>query len=218
MASTAQILANRQNAEKSSGPVTVEGRARVSQNATSFGLFSVANFVRPEERDIFNKFECDYIAELSPATSLEQTLTREIIHAAWRLRRCASLEVAPPENLTDEELDRLQLSIDRARAAAQRTFHRSLKELRRLQTEQLHPAEVAIRQAMAMDALLKQDLENRQRQLAENTANNSAKQTQSQPAQARQIPRSAACPCKSGQKFKRCCGKNAPPVLTPRAA
>ena len=203
MATTAQILANRQNAEKSSGPVTAEGRARVSQNATSFGLFSVANFVRPEERDIFNQFESGYIAELSPATPLEQTLAREIIHAAWRLRRCASLEVAPPEDLTDEELDRLQISIDRARSAAQRTFHRSLKELRRLQTEQLHPAEVAIRQAMAMDALLKQDLENRQRQLTETTADNSAKQTQFQPAQSRQIPRSAACPCKSGQNNER---------------
>ena len=141
MATPAQILANRQNAEKSAGPVTAEGKARVSQNATKFGLFSVANFVRPEEQDIFNEFESGYLAELSPATSLEQTLAREIIHAAWRLRRCANLEVTPPENLTDEELDRLQISIDRARAAAQRTFHRSLKELRRLQAEHLHPAE-----------------------------------------------------------------------------
>src|SRR5579884_3346442 len=158
MATTAQILANRQNAELSLGPATAEGRARVSQNATKFGLFSVANFVRPAERDIFNQFESGYLAELAPATSLEQTLAREIIHAAWRLRRCANLEIAPPDDLTDEELDRLQASIDRARSAAQRTFHRSLKELRRLQTGNVHPAEIAIRQAMAMDALLKKDL------------------------------------------------------------
>jgi hypothetical protein len=239
MATPAQILANRQNAEKSAGPVTAEGRARVSQNATSFALFSVANFVRPEERDIFNEFESGYLAELSPATSLEQTLAREIIHAAWRLRRCANLEVAPPENLTDEELERLQISIDRARAAAQRTFHRSLKELRRLQAEHLHPAEVAIRQAMAMDALLKQDLENRQRRMAENAANDSAKQTQFHPVKAGLVPRSALCPGKSGQNDERratgqasspdcsvpgnasgqrCSGKNAPPVLSSPAA
>ena len=203
MSSTAQILANRQNAENAHGPVTAAGKARVSQNAMKFGLFSVANFVRPEERDIFNEFESGYIAELVPATSLEQTLAREIIHAAWRLRRCASLEVAPPEGLSDEELDRLQIAIDRARSAAQRTFHRSLKELRRLQTEQLHPAEVAIRQAMAMDALLKKDLDERQRQLAESESDNSAKQTQLQPAQTRQIPRGAPCPCKSGQNHER---------------
>ena len=214
MATTAQILANRQNAERSHGPVTAAGKATVSGNATKFGLFSVANFVRREEHDIFNNFESGYLAELAPATSLEQTLAREIIHAAWRLRRCASLEVAPPENLTDEELDRLQISIDRARAAAQRTFHRSLKELRRLQIENLHPAEVMIKQAMAMDALLKNDLDNRQRQLTENAEHNSAKQTQSEPAKTAGIPRSAPCPCKSGEKYKRCCGKNAPPVLT----
>ena len=215
MATPAQILANRQNAERSSGPVTATGKARVSQNATKLGLFSVANFVRPEEQDIFSEFESGYLAELAPVTSLEQTLAREIIHAAWRLRRCASLEVAPPENLTDEELDRLQTSIDRARAAAQRTFHRSLKELRRLQTENLHPAEVMIKQAMAMDALLKKDLEQRQRQLTENAAQSAdTKQTQSEPEKTTLIPRSAPCPCKSGEKYKRCCGKNAPPVLS----
>ncbi len=135
MATTAQILANRQNAERSHGPVTAAGKARVSQNATKFGLFSVANFVRPEEQNIFKQFESGYLSELSPATPLENTLAREIIHAAWRLRRCADLEIAPPENLTDEELDRLQISIDRARSAAQRTLHRSLKELRNLQNK-----------------------------------------------------------------------------------
>jgi hypothetical protein len=33
--------------------VTIAGKARVSQNATKLGFISVANFVRPEERDIF---------------------------------------------------------------------------------------------------------------------------------------------------------------------
>jgi len=222
MATPAQILANRQNAEKSHGPVTVEGKARVSQNASKFGLFSVANFVRSEEQDIFNEFESGYLAELAPDSSLEQTLAREIIHAAWRLRRCANLEIAPPDDLTDEELERLQISIDRARAAAQRTFHRSLKELRRLQTEHLHPAEVIIRQAMAADAFAMKELAKRQQQAAETAARNSAKQSQTETdppsAKPRLIPRSAPCPCKSGLKYKRCCGKNAAPVLSNAAA
>ena len=208
MATTAQILANRQNAERSHGPVTAEGRARVSQNATRFGLFSVANFVRPEEQGIFNEFETGYLAELAPDSSLEQTLACEIIHAAWRLRRCANLEIAPPEDLTEEEVDRLQISIDRARAAAQRTFHRSLKELRRLQAERVYAT-------FAAGA-------GYTKQAAETALENSAKQTQPQPAQPPQatasIPRSAPCPCKSGQKYKRCCGKNAPPMLTAKAA
>ena len=196
MSTAAQILANRQNAERSHGPVTAEGRARVSQNAAKFGLFSVANFVRPEERDIFNEFESGYLAELAPSSPLEETLAREIIHAAWRLRRCADLEIAPPEDLTDEEVDRLQISIDRARAAAQRTFHRSLKELRRLQAERLYATFAA----------------------ANTIPQVSTKQTQSEPVKSATIPRSAPCPCKSGQKYKRCCGKNAALLLTTRAA
>ena len=199
MASTAQILANRQNAEKSSGPVTIAGKGRISQNATKFGLFSVANFVRPEEQDIFNEFESGYIAELAPDSSLEQTLAREIIHAAWRLRRCANLEIAPPDDLTDEELDRLQISIDRARSAAQRTFHRSLKELRRLQGERLYATYVAGSSPT--------------KQTVEPAPADCAKQSQTEPAKTAPIPRSAPCPCKSGEKYKRCCGKNAPPVL-----
>jgi uncharacterized protein YecA (UPF0149 family) len=219
MSSTAQILANRQNAERSTGPVTAQGKARVSQNATQFGLFSVANFVRPVEQDIFHEFETGYMAELSPRTPLENTLSREIVQAAWRLRRCAGLETAPPENMTDEELDRLQVSIDRARAAAQRTFHRSLRELRRLQSEHLEPAALLMKQAVATDALFLKDLEERQRQLAaESAQQNSAKQTQSQPEKTVSIPRSAPCPCKSGEKYKRCCGKNAPPVRSTQAA
>ena len=31
-------------------------------------------------------------------------------------------------------------------------------------------------------------------------------------------PRNALCPCRSGEKFKRCCGKSAPPMLYPNAA
>jgi uncharacterized protein YecA (UPF0149 family) len=171
--------------------------------------------VRVEEQEIFHEFESGYLAELSPASPLEQTLAREIIQAAWRLRRCANLESFTPEDLDDEALDRLQTSIDRARAAAQRTFHRSLKELRRLQSEHLEPAAVFIKQA---DALVMQELEDGQRQLAAHLASekaashNPAKQTQSQPGRTVEIPRSAPCPCKSGEKYKRCCGKNAPPV------
>jgi uncharacterized protein YecA (UPF0149 family) len=201
MSSTAQILANRQNSENSHGPVTASGKSRVSQNATKFGLFSVANFVRSDERDIFDEFESGYMSELAPDSPLEQTLAREIIHAAWRLRRCANLEVAPPDDMMDEEFDRLQTSIDRARAAAQRTFHRSLKELRRLQAERVYATFAA--GASPINPAAKTD------------PHNSAKQTQSPTAL---IPRSAPCPCKSGQKYKRCCGKNAPPMITPARA
>jgi hypothetical protein len=41
-------------------------------------------------------------------------------------------------------------------------------------------------------------------------AASTTKRTQSEPTQ---IPRSQPCPCGSGVKYKRCCGRNAPAVL-----
>jgi hypothetical protein len=40
----------------------------------------------------------------------------------------------------------------------------------------------------------------------------------SQPTEQAQIPRSSPCPCGSGEKYKRCCGRAAPPVLSKAAA
>jgi uncharacterized protein YecA (UPF0149 family) len=76
-----------------------------------------------------------------------------------------------------------------------------------------------LEQAKAMDAMLLKNLKERRPQAAVETAeHNLAKQTQSQPEKTALIPRSAPCPCKSGEKYKRCCGKNAPPVLSRSAA
>jgi len=44
-------------------------------------------------------------------------------------------------------------------------------------------------------------------------ASESATQPIAQPATQPATPRNAPCPCGSGEKHKRCCGKNAPPVL-----
>ena len=38
------------------------------------------------------------------------------------------------------------------------------------------------------------------------------------PIRQNSTPRNAPCPCRSGEKYKRCCGKAAPPVLYPAAA
>ena len=43
----------------------------------------------------------------------------------------------------------------------------------------------------------------------------SAKQSQSHPVPTASIARNALCPCRSGEKYKRCCGTSAPPLLSP---
>jgi hypothetical protein len=126
MATEPQLIANRTNALASTGPVTAEGKSRVSRNAVTSGLFSATDFVLPDELDIYTEFCAAYEADLLPVGALEQTLAAEILHAAWRLRRCSTLETTG---------EHAQDSIDRARAGAHRIFTRSINELRKLQTE-----------------------------------------------------------------------------------
>jgi hypothetical protein len=148
MSTAAQIAANQANAQHSTGPATAAGKARSSSNSTKIGLFSASSFVREDEKDLYNQFCEAYYADLAPASSLEETLAREVIQAAWRLRRCTELEATVPGDADVEELERLQNSIDRARATAQRTFQRSLAELRRVQTERVYRA-VALPESLA---------------------------------------------------------------------
>jgi hypothetical protein len=182
MATQSQLIANRSNALASTGPVTAEGKSRVSRNAITSGLFSAADFVLPAEREIYVEFCAAYEADLSPTGAIEHTLAAEIIHAAWRLRRCSTIEAALAESDP-----RTQLSVDRARSSAFRIYTRSLTELRKIQAER------------------------------KRTTPAITKQTQSAPAPAATpialTPRGAPCTCGSGIKFKRCCGKDAPPVL-----
>ena len=216
MSTEAQIAANRRNAESSTGPRTAEGKARVSRNSTTFGLYSTGDVVRPEEESLYQAFCEDFQQQLAPQGAMETTLAAEILHAAWRLRRCAAAESSlDAQSGLDPMLDPATAaawnSIDRARAQALRHFQRATAELRRLQTE---------RQARN-DEDFKKDLKpsiipDLRPQLLPNKLlpNNPTKQTQYEPPQTASIPRGAPCPCGSGTKYKRCCGTNAPAVLS----
>ena len=234
MATEAQIDANRRNAQSSTGPTTAEGKARVSRNATLFGIYSAGDVVRPEEEDIYHLFCEGFEQDLAPQGAMETTLAAEIVHAAWRLRRCAEAESAI-EIQSDG-----QSSIDRARTQALRHFQRATAELRRLQTERqirnetvpedFDASTLGLASCKDMAPVLKSDL---RRQLLlhklEETERATAiteaiyaplpPATQTLPVVAKSapIPRGAPCPCGSGAKYKRCCGTNAPAVLPPAA-
>jgi len=92
MATIAQINANQINAQASTGPRTVEGKARSAANAVSFGLFSSRGLVRPEEIEEHDQLRAGLAEELKPDTILEHAMAAQILHAMWRLRRCAQVE------------------------------------------------------------------------------------------------------------------------------
>jgi hypothetical protein len=183
MATDSQLIANRTNALASTGPVTDQGKSRVSRNAVTTGLFSAGDFVLREESAIYTEFSATYETDLAPVGPVEQTFAAEIIHAAWRLRRCSTIEASLRLKDGAFTIEQTQKSVERARAAAFRIFTRSLAELRKIQSSRKQPAPVL------------------------------TKQTQSEPVEVIQIPRGAPCSCGSGVKYKRCCGTDAPPVL-----
>jgi hypothetical protein len=233
MPSLSQLLANQHNAQFSTGPRTESGKANSSRNALTLGLYTRTDYVKPEERDLYKEFCETMYSELCPASLLEETLVSEITGASWRLRRCDAADAGLD---FDESTDKLRRSVERARASATSILHRGINQLRKLQSG--HAARAASPQVpeLASNCITAPDpipdldrltqpppefLEELDAILAEYAALGS--NCKPAPAQAPelasickpapQIPRSAPCPCKSGEKYKRCCGKNAPPVL-----
>jgi hypothetical protein len=222
-------------------PTTEAGKAISSRNALTLGLYTRQDYVKPDERELYKEFTDTMRAELAPEGLLELALTAEITGASWRLRRCSAAEAELADYaltdplLDDEEATQKKIrSIERARAAAHSLFHRSVNQLRRLQTER--NSRIALN-AIGEDAgltdyhLVTAACVNYEKLKDIAVANHEKGATDTElgsicnlpstqaaaPAatapQKTQIARNAPCPCKSGEKYKRCCGKNAPPLL-----
>ena len=78
MATPAQILANRENALHSTGPVTSEGKSRSAQNATKHGLTSKSVVLPNESEEEYDEFRDSLVADLEPVGDREITLATVI--------------------------------------------------------------------------------------------------------------------------------------------
>jgi hypothetical protein len=92
MATEAQILANRRNAQKSTGPRTSEGKAAVSQNAIQHGLLTRQNVISSESQADFDLYRERMLAELAPASPMESMLAERIVALSWRLKRTGRIQ------------------------------------------------------------------------------------------------------------------------------
>jgi len=92
MATEAQILANRRNAQKSTGPRTGEGKAAVSQNAVKHGLLTRQDVITSESQADFDRYRDRILAELDPASPMESMLAERIVTLSWRLKRTGRIQ------------------------------------------------------------------------------------------------------------------------------
>src|SRR5215213_6297085 len=92
MASEKQVKANRQNALKSTGPKTPEGKAAVRLNAVRHGLLSRETLLPGEDEEALRELGEHLRNELQPVGELENLLVERIIASYWRLRRVGRVE------------------------------------------------------------------------------------------------------------------------------
>ena len=92
MASERQIVANRVNAKKSTGPKTDAGKQRSRRNAIRHGLSAETIVHAIEERSAYEAFEAEIKADYQPQTTVKHELVARLASLLWRLRRTTAIE------------------------------------------------------------------------------------------------------------------------------
>ncbi|MGA2186164.1 MAG: hypothetical protein ABSH47_24380 [Bryobacteraceae bacterium] len=145
MPSEAQIQANRRNAQASTGPRTLEGKAISSANSTKHGLSGGFRVLPGEIQEEFDELVAEYYRTFAPTNTHECFLVEEIVQARWRLARARRLEagiiedmIAIREAVNADAAMSAALYNDTARpftelqryaASIERTGHRALQQL-----------------------------------------------------------------------------------------
>lgn len=213
--------AARVNGAQSHGPATAEGKSKSSQNSRKHGILTHIALLPHEDQEEFSELLNSFLNEHQPGSPTEVVYIREMADAEWRLARIRNysltLQLKQMATLPEpdsaeaaaeaflqlaESADRSLNTLLRYEAHFRRQFDRSLNQLLKLrathapmQIEKLpnEPKPDAVVQPAAIEKLPNEP-------------------------KRRKIGRNTFCPCKSGKKYKRCCGLNAPPIIHTKAA
>ena len=92
MSTRKQRLANKRNAQESTGPKTDEGKQRSSQNALKHGTYAIESVIPGEDPADFDEVCTEFGERYLPECPYERSLVRQMADAEWRLRRITRLE------------------------------------------------------------------------------------------------------------------------------
>ncbi|MDE3194967.1 MAG: hypothetical protein KGN84_01385 [Acidobacteriota bacterium] len=87
-----QLAANRENARKSTGPKSEEGKNRSRRNAGRHHLTGQVITMTGEDHAAYVDFEKSFFEDRKPEGTLETALVHSIAHAFWRLNRAEAVE------------------------------------------------------------------------------------------------------------------------------
>ena len=92
MLSEKQLAANRANAQRSTGPQSIEGKNRSKLNAIRHNLTGQVAALTEPDRIAFDAFSQDLIRDLEPRGAMELQLAQRIASDSWRLNRASAVE------------------------------------------------------------------------------------------------------------------------------
>ena len=150
MATPAQVTANRANAQLSTGPRSVEGKAASSRNSLKLGLTAQSLIIPGEDPADFEQFAASHEQKFQPVGPVEEELLETDIRSAWMKRRYARIEadylaarIAALPDGTEYPLGAVMIQdaasgntlqkIFRRQQAAQRDWYKAIETLTRLQ-------------------------------------------------------------------------------------
>ena len=149
MSSSAQIEANRANAQKSTGPTSAEGRAASSRNSVSHGLSASPNTLFASDTEAQNNF-AQHIQKLRtdclPEGTLEEETFRRYAFATFQVNRAQALELQAQDRWVNEPdhptwFSQMERFI-KLGALQERRADKALNELRKLQRDRFAAIEV----------------------------------------------------------------------------
>src|ERR1035437_6880867 len=149
MATPAQITANRANAQKSTGPRSVEGKSVSRFNALQHGLAAASIIIPGEDPADYDALADYYLQEFRPRSASESFHVATMLRADWQKRRLQSVEAdlyhtvlaESPGNslaavpLAEPPAAKLLARVQRQIAAFERPCHRANPDPRRARAQ-----------------------------------------------------------------------------------
>jgi hypothetical protein len=143
-----KLKSNRENAKKSTGPTSPEGREKVSQNRTVHGLTGKFRVLEGEDQEKFDALLDHYMLDEKPVGIAEIELVKKMVEHIWLSERASRFQEAcflvmdrAPEQLENVEAEiRVRPELERYmryQAHHDRAYQRASNELLRHRKERL---------------------------------------------------------------------------------
>ena len=131
-----QHQANRQNAQKSTGPKTPEGREAVRFNALTYGLRTRQTIIPTENAKEYSDLWDELDAEWQPQTRTERLYMETMVTSQWLLKRIAESEQHIYVFIGNlEERFKMLSYVYKMRAQLERSFRTAIADMRQSRKE-----------------------------------------------------------------------------------